>query len=86
MNFGEDRRAQLDKSTLLISTLGSLGSFKVFSDVKKSGVGKATGSYRTYSSPVKLVPEVAVEDLPLGRTAALVTEFAVIDLPLGITL
>ena len=30
-----------------------------------------------------LVPEFAVEDLPLSRTAALVPEFAVKDLPLG---
>ena len=32
---------------------------------------KATGGYRTYSIPGKaaaLVPEFAVEDLPLGRT------------------
>ena len=33
-----------------------------------------------------LVPEFAVEDLNLGRTAALVPEFAVKDLPLGRTL
>ena len=32
---------------------------------------------------VTLVPEFAVKDLPLGRTAALVPEFAVKDLPLG---
>ena len=38
---------------------------------------KATGSYRTYSSleTATLVPEFAVEDLPLGRTAAFVPEF-----------
>ena len=30
-----------------------------------------------------LVPEFAVEDMPLGRTAALVPEFAVKDLPLA---
>ena len=30
-----------------------------------------------------LVPEFAVEDLPLSRTAALVPEFAVKDLRLG---
>ena len=41
------------------------------------------GCYRTYLSPGKtagLVPEFAVEDLPLGRTLALVPEFAM-DLP-----
>ena len=31
------------------------------------------------------VPEFAMEDLPLGRIAALVPEFAVKDLPLGRT-
>ena len=49
---------------------------------------KATGSYRTYSSPVKtatLVPEFAVEDMSLGRTADLMPEFAVEDLSLGRT-
>ena len=43
--------------------------FKVYSDAK----GTVTGNYRTYSSPgkaVALVPEFAVENLPLGRTAA----------------
>ena len=33
-----------------------------------------------------LVPDFAVEDLRLDRTAALVPEFAVKDLPLGRTL
>ena len=33
-----------------------------------------------------LVPEFAVEDLPLGRTADFMSEFAVKDLPLGRTL
>ena len=33
-----------------------------------------------------LVPEFAVEDLPLYRTATLVPTFAVKDLPLGRTL
>ena len=50
---------------------------------------KATGNYRTYSSVVKLqqlVPDFAMVDLRLGRTAALVPEFAVKDLPLGRTL
>ena len=40
------------------------------------------GSYRTES----LVPEFAVEDMPLDRTAAFVTEFAVKYLPWGRTL
>ena len=33
-----------------------------------------------------LVPEFAVENLPLGKAVALVPEFAVKDLPLGRTL
>ena len=50
--FGEVRTAQLDKSTLLTSTLVPLGSFrsiKVCSDAKERvGCGKQRGSYRTY--------------------------------------
>ena len=38
------------------------------------------------SKVATLVPEFAVEDLPLGRTATLVPEFAVKDLPMGRTL
>ena len=38
------------------------------------------------SNTATLVPEFAVEDLPLGRTAVLVSQFAVKDLPLGRTL
>ena len=78
-NFGEDRRAQLAKSTLLTSTLVPLGSFQIFkfcSDAKE----------RMRCIPSKTadwVPEFAVEDLPLCRTAALVPEFAAKDLPLG---
>ena len=57
--------------------------------LKREWVQKATENYRTYSSLVKtatLVPELAVEDLPLSRTAALVPEFAVKDLALDKTL
>ena len=36
------------------------------------------------SKTATLVPEFAVEDLPLGRIAAFVPEFAVKDLPFGI--
>ena len=67
VDFGEVQRAQLAKSTLLTSTLEPLGSFKVCSDAKESGVRKATGSCRTYSVP--------------SKTAVLVSEFAVKDLP-----
>ena len=38
------------------------------------------------STTAILIPEFAVEDLPLSRTVALVPEFAVKDLPLGRTL
>ena len=38
------------------------------------------------SKTTTYVPELAMEDLPLGRIAALVPEFAVKDLPLGRTL
>ena len=47
---------------------------------RESGVQKAMESYHTYSISGKtaaLVPEFAVEDLPLGRTTVLVAEFAV---------
>ena len=45
---------------------------------------KAVGSYRTYSSLVKLQPwflKFAVEDLPLSIIAVSVHEFAVKDCP-----
>ena len=60
VNFGDVRRAQLAKSTLLTSSLvplGSFRSFKVCSDAKERvGRGKQRESYRTYSSLVKLQP------------------------------
>ena len=37
------------------------------------------------SKTATLIPEFAVEDLPLGRTATLVPEFAMEGLPLGRT-
>ena len=77
VNFGEIRRAQLAKSTIVTSTLVPLGFFQFCSDAKErererereseSGVRKATRSYHTYSIPGKaadLVPDFAVEDLP----------------------
>ena len=51
----------------------------------ETGVLKATGSYRTYSSPVKLQPwflSLRWKTWLLDRTAALIPEFAVKDLPL----
>ena len=53
---------------------------------RETRVRKATESYRTYSIPGKstaLVPDFAVEDLPLGRTSAYVPALAVKDLSLG---
>ena len=92
VNFGKVRRAQLEKSTLLTSSLVPLGSFQIFeglSDAKESGVRKVMGSYRTYSSLVKLQPKF----LSLQWKTCLWAElqpwclsFAVNDLPLGRTL
>ena len=60
VNFGEVRKAQLGKSTLLTSSLVPLGSFQIFYGFfgcyRESGVRKVTESYRTYSSLVKLQP------------------------------
>ena len=60
VNFGQVRWAQLVKSALLISSLVPLGSFQIFYGLfrcsRESGVQKARGSYRTYSSLVKLQP------------------------------
>ena len=92
VNFGEVRRAQLAKSTLLTSTLvpwDLFRSFKVCSGAKESGGAGSNGKLPHLFIPSKtknLVPEFAVEDLPLGRIADLVPEFAVKDLPLGRTL
>ena len=60
VNFGEVRKTQLAKSTLLTSTLGSLESFQIFNGQfrykRESGVRKATGSCRTYLFAVKERP------------------------------
>ena len=58
VNFGEVRGAQLAKFTRPTFTLLPLGSFQILRSVQmlKSGVRKATGSYRTYLSLVKLQP------------------------------
>ena len=90
VNFGEVRRAQLAKSTLLTSTLVPLG---IFSDLLRSVQmlrrecgAESNGKLPHLSIPSKTaawVSEFAVEDLPLSRTTALVPEFAVEALPLG---
>ena len=84
VNFGEVRRAQLAKSTLLTSTLGPLGSFQMLKR-ERVGCGKHWTLPHIFipSKTATLVPESEVEDLPLDRTAALVPEFAAKDLPLG---
>ena len=92
MYFGVVRRAQLAKSTFLTSTLVPLGSFQIpeglFTCEREIGVRRATESYCTYSSLVKL--QLWFLRLQwktcLVRTAALVPEFVVSDQPLGRTL
>ena len=90
VNFGEVRRAQLTKSTLLISTLVPLGSFQIFfgtvQTLKREWGAESNGKLQHLFIPSKtatFVPEFAMEDLPLGRIAVLVPEFAMKDLPLG---
>ena len=60
LNYGEVRGAQLANSSLLTSTFVPLGSFQIFQGLfrcwRVSGMRKATGSCRTYSSQVKLQP------------------------------
>ena len=70
VNFGEVRRAQLAKSTLLTSTMVPLGSFKICSDCKE----RVGGSKNNGKLPHLFIP---------GKAAALVPEFAVDDLPLA---
>ena len=54
--------------------------------LKESGVRKTTGSYSIPGKTATFVYEFVVEDLTLGRKAALVPEFAMKGLPLGRTL
>ena len=73
VNFGEVQRAQLTKTTLLTSTLGPWDLFRTFKVCSDADVRKAMGIYRIYSIPGKtatLVPEFAVEELPLGGGTA----------------
>ena len=61
-------------------------SFKVRSYAKEEWGEESNGKLLHLFIPSKtLVPEFAVEDLPLGRTATLVPELPVKDLPLGRT-
>ena len=64
-------------------------SFKVCSDAKERVGAESNGKLLHLFIPSKtvtLVPEFAVEDLPLDKNAALVPAFIVKDLPLGRTL
>ena len=74
VNFGEFRRAQLAKSTLLTSTLVPLGSFNVCSDAKERvGCGKQREATASIQSLVKLQPwflSFEVEDLPSAELQA----------------
>ena len=91
--ISEVQRAQLAKFTLLTSTVVPLGSFSdLLRSVQMLNKEWSTESNRKLphlfipSKTATLVPEFAVENLPLGRTATLVSEFAVKILPLGRTL
>ena len=73
MNFGEVRSAQLVKSTLLTSTLGPLGSFKVCSVAKeRMERGKQREATARIKSLVKLQPWFLSFrwEPAFGRTAA----------------
>ena len=70
VNFGEVRRAQLAKSTLLTPGIFSdlLRSVQM---LKREWGAESNGKLPHLFIPGKtepLVPEFAVEDLPLGRT------------------
>ena len=79
-----------------MKSIFNLGVPEIFSDLLKSVqmLKREWGAESNGKLPhlfipnktVTLVPELAEEDLPLGRTAALVPEFAVKDLSLGKTL
>ena len=92
MNFGEVRRAQLDKSNPLTFSWcpwDLFRYFKICSDAKERLGAESNGKLPHLFIPSKtatFVPEFAVEDLPLSRTTALVLAFAVKDLSLGRTL
>ena len=78
MDFGEVRRAQLAKSTLLTSMMVPLV-------LKREWSAESNGKLPHLSIPSKIaawVPRFAVEEMPLSRTADFVPGFAVKDLPL----
>ena len=75
VNFGEVRRAQLAKSTLLTSALVPLGSFKVCSDAGERERERERGAESNGKLPhlfnpdktAELVPVFAMEDLPSSK-------------------
>ena len=91
VNFGEVRRAQLAKFTLLTGGPGIFLDLLRYVEMLKRervGCGKQQKLPHLFipSKAATLVPEFAVENLPLGRTATFVPALAVKDLPLGRTL
>ena len=92
VNFGEVRCPQLAK----YSTSRRVGAPGIFSDLlkfvqmlKREWGAKSNGKLSHIFIPSKtatLVPEFAVEQLPLHRTTAWVPEYTVKDLTLGRTL
>ena len=90
-NFGKIWRVQLAKSTHHLH----VGIPGIFSDLLRSVqlLKRERGAESNLKVPylfipsktVSLVPELAMEDLPLGRTATLVAAFAVKNLPSGTT-
>ena len=93
MNFGEFRRGPV---SLIHFPHLHIGAPEIFSDLlrsvqmlKREWGAESNGKLSHLFIPSKtatLVPEFAVEDLPLERTAVLVPEFAVNDMSLDITL
>ena len=71
VNFGEVQRAQLAESTLLTFMLGLLDLLKSFKMLKREWDAESNGKLLHLFIPSKtapLVPEFAVEELPLDRT------------------
>ena len=91
VNFSEFQWVQSAKSTLLTSTMGPWDLFRFLRSVqmlKREWVAESNGKLPHLFNPSKtatLVPEFAMEDLPLDRNAALMPKFAVKELPFGQT-
>ena len=90
VNFGEVRRAQIHSPHLHVSVPGIFSDLLRSVQMSKREWGAESNRKVPHlfipSKTATLVPELAVEDLPLGRIAVLLPEFAVKDLPLGRTL